>query len=157
MVRSIHPYDPYVSENATKLIIGTMPPLRFCTSRKKDLFQNDVDFYYGSRDNAFWKLLSEVTGVTLDFDNTTEAVNQRKQLLVDLNMGITDVIKSCAHLNRSAADSSLDAIEPKPLDQLLLEHPNIGELVYTNRCFVKNRSTFSLQTRVTTTKGTKAS
>ena len=136
-LRSIHPYEPYIPEGATKLIIGTMPPFRFCTSGGRTLHDNDVDFYYGSRDNSFWKLLSEVTGTTLEFVNTTEAVNQRKQLLQELHIGITDIVGSCIHRNGKSDDASLISIEPKPLDQLLLEYPNIEELIYTSRAEVK--------------------
>ena len=51
---SIHPYREYIPENASKLIIGTIPPFRFCVSGEKRLYPRDVDFYYGSRDNGFW-------------------------------------------------------------------------------------------------------
>ena len=136
-VRSIHPYAPYIPEGATKLIIGTMPPFRFCTSGGRTLHDNDVDFYYGSRDNHFWKLLSEVTGTPLEFVNTTEAVNQRKQLLKQLHIGITDIVGSCIHRNGKSDDASLFSIAPKPLDKLLLEHPNIEKLIYTSRTEVQ--------------------
>ena len=136
-VRSIHPYAPYIPEGATKLIIGTMPPFRFCPSGGRTLHDNDVDFYYGSRDNHFWKLLSEVTGTPLEFVNTTEAVNQRKQLLKQLHIGITDIVGSCIHRNGKSDDASLFSIEPKPLDKLLLEHPNIEKLIYTSRTEVQ--------------------
>ena len=136
-VRSIHPYAPYIPEGATKLIIGTMPPFRFCTSGGRTLHDNDVDFYYGSRDNHFFYLLSEVTGTPLEFVNTTEAVNQRKQLLKQLHIGITDIVGSCIHRNGKSDDASLFSIEPKPLDKLLLEHPNIEKLIYTSRTEVQ--------------------
>lgn len=138
-VRSIHPYQPYIPEDATKLIIGTMPPFRFCASGGRALYHDDVDFYYGSRDNYFWKLLSEVTGTPLEFANTTEAVNQRKQLLQKLHMGITDIIGSCIHRNGKSDDASLLSIQPKPLDKLLLEHPKIEALIYTSRSEVKKQ------------------
>ena len=41
-VRSIHPYEPYIPEGATKLIIGTMPPFRFCTSGGRTLDRKSV-------------------------------------------------------------------------------------------------------------------
>ena len=119
-VRSIHPYEPYIPEGPTKRIIGTMPPFRFCTSGGRTLHDNDVDFYYGSRDNSFWKLLSEVTGTTLEFVNTTEAVNPRKQLLQELHIVITDIAISCIHHNGRSDDASLIFFETKPLDNLLL-------------------------------------
>ena len=43
---SVHPYQPFVPPQATKLIVGTMPPLRFCTEPRL-LYEDDVDFYYG--------------------------------------------------------------------------------------------------------------
>lgn len=136
-VRSIHPYEPYIPADATKLIVGTMPPFRFCAAGGRKLYETDVDFYYGSRDNAFWKLLSEVTGVPLDFAPTPAAVAQRKELLTRLHMGITDVVGSCIHRDGKSDDGSLLDIQPKPLNQLLLDYPRITELIYTGRTEVK--------------------
>ena len=31
MFKHTHPYPPYIPENATKLIVGTLPPPRFTT------------------------------------------------------------------------------------------------------------------------------
>ena len=42
-----HPYEPFIPENATKLIVGTLPPPRFTTGELKE---GDVNFCYGSRD-----------------------------------------------------------------------------------------------------------
>jgi len=53
-MKETHPFEAFIPSGATKLIIGTIPPERF--SQKK-LFCDDVNFYYGSRDNAFWELL----------------------------------------------------------------------------------------------------
>ena len=39
-----HPYEEYIPENATKLILGTIPPYRFCI--RQGLHADDVDFYY---------------------------------------------------------------------------------------------------------------
>ena len=50
IVISTHPYEPYIPDNATKLIIGSIPPQRFCI--KHSIIDNDdVKFYYGSKDN----------------------------------------------------------------------------------------------------------
>ena len=68
---SIHPYEPYIPEGATRLIIGTMPNKRFCvrmpeldelpgTCKLPNLQPEDVNFYYGSNDNSFWKLVSAI-------------------------------------------------------------------------------------------------
>jgi G:T/U-mismatch repair DNA glycosylase len=130
-ILSTHPYDPYIPEGATKLIIGTIPPYRFCIT-PQELFSGDVNFYYGSRDNYFWKLISEVTNKKLDFENTEKAIKQRKELLDKLNIGITDIVQHCIHENRKSDDKSLKFIENKPLDNLLLQYTNINTLLYTS-------------------------
>ncbi|MBD5164574.1 hypothetical protein [Helicobacter sp.] len=67
---SIHPYKPHICQGATKLIIGTIPPYRFCTNGIKKLDDGDIDFYYGSRDNYFWDLMSEITNQKLQHKKT---------------------------------------------------------------------------------------
>lgn len=129
---SKHPYKPFIPQEATKLIIGTMPPYRFCIE-PKELNESDVNFYYGSNDNHFWKLMEVVTGVKLEYKNTEEAVNQRKALLSKLKIGITDIVEQCIHENGSPEDTSLKDITPKPLKELLLENPKIDTLIYTNK------------------------
>ena len=135
--RSRHPYQPFVPENATKLIIGSIPPFRFCEASNRKLYSDDVDFYYGSHDNSFWELLSAVTGTTLDFSNSPIAVEQRKELLCSLHSGITDIIASCVHNGGKSDDASLAEIEYKNVASLLREHPQIDTLIYTSNYIVK--------------------
>lgn len=131
-MKSTHPYEPFVPNGATKLIIGTIPPYRFCI-KPKQLNKNDVDFYYGSSDNAFWHLVEQVSGESFDYEPTEKAITQRKAFLEKRKIGITDIIKSCTHNNGKSDDASLDNIEPKPLQQLLEKNPTIDTLIYTGR------------------------
>ena len=82
--KSTHPFAPEIPEGATKLIIGTMPPYRFCNTDEM-LYDDDVNFYYGSRDNYFWELVSDASGKRLTYANTQEAIDERKRLLADLH------------------------------------------------------------------------
>jgi len=139
---SIHPYEPYIPEGATRLIVGTCPPWRFCNPphEEKVLAENDVRFYYGSCGNAFWKLLAKATNNPEPIcENTDEAIQQRQELLSALGVGITDVVESCLHNNRNSADNDLECIIEKPLKDLLLEPrcKSINILLYTSD-FVKS-------------------
>ena len=134
---SKHPYQPFIPDGATSLIIGTIPPARFCKPPFK-LKDDDVDFYYGSRDNYFWELIGEVFETKLVNSNTEEAVKQRKELLKANNLAITDIIESCIHPDESAKDSTLEIIQRKPIEQLLKEHDSIQTLIYTSE-FVKKQ------------------
>ena len=138
---SVHPYEPFVPQGATRLIIGTIPPYRFCIEPQA-LRDGDVDFYYGSRNNAFWRLIEQATGEVFDYANTQTAIEQRKVFLAKRGIGITDVIKSCVHQDGKSDDISLREIEPKPIRQLLAEHPTIGTLIYTGRSSQNNSVMF---------------
>ena len=134
---SMHPYEPYIPHGATKLIIGTIPPYRFCIV-PQELHDDDVNFYYGSCDNSFWKLLSGITKIELPLVNTEKAIEQRKNILNNLKTGIMDIIKCCEHKNQKSDDGSLKNIAHKPLNELLLDYPSIKTLIYTSD-FVKTQ------------------
>lgn len=132
-LRSVHPYEPYIPEGATKLIVGTIPPYRFCGVGERKLFATDVNFYYGSKDNYFWDLMAEITGRKLQHINSQEAVEERKALLAALKVGITDIVASCVHKDGKSDDKSLCEIKCKPLDELLKQYSDIKTLIYTSR------------------------
>ena len=74
-----HPYKPFIPKEATKLIVGTLPPPRFSTG---DLHQKDVDFCYGSYHNSLWKKIDVIHNLGLRYDNSQEAIDERKAYLV---------------------------------------------------------------------------
>jgi G:T/U-mismatch repair DNA glycosylase len=86
-----HPYPPYFPENATKLIVGTLPPPRFTTGFLK---QEDVNFCYGSRDGLLWPVLDRIFNLRLIYDNSGTAVDQRKKFLSTRGIGICDIVDS---------------------------------------------------------------
>jgi G:T/U-mismatch repair DNA glycosylase len=131
---SKHPFPFYISDNATKLIIGTIPPARFCIDRneKKSTLTNpnDVGFYYGSCDNYFWELIGEVFDTKFAFGE--EGVEQRKNFLNRKGIGITDMIEECERINNSSLDSKLEIIQFRKVSPLLKIFPNIKTLIYTS-------------------------
>lgn len=134
-MRSVHPFEAYVPINADKLIIGTIPPPRFCV-KEPCLRENDVNFYYGSQDNDFWKIIAKVFALDFIYTNTSEAIKQRHNLLDTLKIGITDIVESCIHKDNSAKDENLIDIKHKDLKSLLKQYPSIRTLIYTSG-FVK--------------------
>jgi G:T/U-mismatch repair DNA glycosylase len=136
---SKHPFEPYIPNNATKLIIGTIPPARFCfneNSTKGKLLDKDVDFYYGSRDNKFWQIVEQV--FNLNFSEGADGIEQRKAFLKVQKIGITDVINICEREKESALDTKLNITELKDISRLLIENPTIDTLIYTSE-FVKSQ------------------
>ena len=133
-MKSQHPFQPYVPVNATKLIIGTIPPPRFC-KKPQCLFEEDVNYYYGSRDN-YWPLLEVIFETRFEYSNNCKSIEQRQKLLENLNIGITDIIDNCIHEKDSALDKDLKEIVLKDIDSLLINFLAIDTLIYTSE-FVK--------------------
>ncbi|GAB2767267.1 uracil-DNA glycosylase family protein [Salinimicrobium soli] len=124
----IHPYPPFVPENATKLIVGTLPPPRFTT---RDLKEDDVDFCYGSRDGLLWQVIDRVFDLDLKFENTPEAVEERKKFLASKGIGICDTVESCRREKVDASDLGMLEVELRDLIKILRKHEKIDTLLFT--------------------------
>ncbi|MCM8567959.1 uracil-DNA glycosylase family protein [Gramella jeungdoensis] len=123
-----HPFPPFIPENATKLIVGTLPPPRFT---KRQLREDDVDFCYGSGDGLLWIILDRIFDLDLKFENTEEAVEQRKRFLHDRGIGICDVVESSRREKIDASDLGMQKVELRDMINILRENPGIDTLLFT--------------------------
>ncbi len=123
-----HPYEPFIPENATKLIVGTLPPPRFTTGELKG---NDVDFCYGSRDGLLWPVLDKLFDLDLKFENTNEAIEQRKSFLIKRGIGICDVVQSSQRDKIDASDLGMENVRLRNITEILRQHPKIDTLLFT--------------------------
>ncbi|MRT16566.1 uracil-DNA glycosylase family protein [Vitellibacter sp. q18] len=128
MFHHIHPYPPYIPENATKLIVGTLPPPRFTTG---DLKEGDVDFCYGSRDGQLWVILDKIFGLNLKFETTAEAISQREHFLKIRGIGICDMVASAKREKIDASDVGMMEVELRDLVAILQKNPKIDTLLFT--------------------------
>ncbi|RXI37508.1 DNA glycosylase, partial [Malaciobacter mytili] len=103
-----HPFKPFIFNDTKYLIIGTLPPPRFCT---KNLKKNDVDFCYGSQDNLLWQVLDKIYKLNLLYDNSKKAIEQRKEFLIKKNIGICDIVESCFREKIDASDLGMKDIK----------------------------------------------
>lgn len=123
-----HPYGYFIPENATKLIVGTLPPPRF-TSRH--LREGDVDFCYGSRDGLLWIVLDRIFDLGLKFETTEEAVEQRKEFLRNRGIGICDMVESSRREKIDASDLGMQQVQLRNMTKILREHPKVETLLFT--------------------------
>lgn len=130
-----NPFKPFVPFNAVRLVVGTIPPHRFCLTfnpHPPSLKKGDVLFYYGSKDNHFWPLIENTCHVRFSYIDTNNAIEERKMFLQSRQLGITDMVERCNRNGNSSLDCELRNIEYRKLDELLTKHPSINELIYTS-------------------------
>ncbi|WP_418186978.1 uracil-DNA glycosylase family protein [Aliarcobacter lanthieri] len=125
-----HPYKPYINIDTKIIIVGTLPPPRFCT---KELKNSDVDFCYGSKDNLLWQIFNKVFSLNLLFENTKQAIEQRKIFLKGSKIGICDIVESCNREKFDASDNSMLNIKLRDILKYLLEYKNIDTIFFTGK------------------------
>ncbi|MCP4884002.1 MAG: uracil-DNA glycosylase family protein [Flavobacteriales bacterium] len=122
-----HPYPPFIPFNATKLIVGTIPPPRFSSG---NLFNEDVDFCYGSKYGLLWPLLNQIFDLNLEFENTQKAIEQRKLFLQKYGIGICDMVHRCQREKINASDLGMQQIELRNLINYIKENKSISSILF---------------------------
>ena len=128
MFKHKHPYKPFIKNDTTKLIVGTLPPPRFSTG---ELLEKDVDFCYGSYYNSLWLFIDKIHDLNLQYDNSQEAIEQRKQFLIQQKIGVCDIVDSCEREKIDASDLGMKNIKLRDLIGYLTQYPNIDTLLFT--------------------------
>lgn len=90
-----HPFGDFVPKNSEYLLVGSF------TGKIDDLL---YDWYYVSKRNKFWPIMSEVYGVKLQ---NKEA---KQNLFRKLKFALTDIILSCERQKNSNLDMNLKNI-----------------------------------------------
>jgi G:T/U-mismatch repair DNA glycosylase len=123
-----HPYEPFIDDNTVKLIVGTLPPPRFSTG---DLKEGDVNFCYGSRDGQLWPILDRIFNLSLKFETTQEAIEQRKSFLKQRKIGVCDIVASAEREKVDASDIGMQNIELRNVLDYLEKYPKVKTLLFT--------------------------
>jgi len=123
-----HPYDIFIPDGATKIIVGTLPPPRFSIKKLKE---RDVDFCYGSCDGMLWPVLDHVFNLSLRFDNSLDAVLERKDFLKRERIGICDIVASCTRKKIDASDIGMSNIKLRDILFQLKTHRELKTIIFT--------------------------
>lgn len=128
MFKHKHPYKPFIQNDTTKLIVGTLPPPRFSTGK---LLDKDVNFCYGSYYNSLWLFIDKIHNLKLRFDNSQEAINERKTFLIKNKIGVCDIVDSCEREKIDASDLGMQNIKLRDVIGYLKKFPNIDTILFT--------------------------
>jgi len=123
-----HPYKPFIQNDTKKLIVGTLPPPRFSTG---DLLEKDVDFCYGSYYNSLWLYIDKIHDLGLRYDNSLEAIEERKHFLIKHKIGVCDIVESAHREKIDASDLGMTNIKLRNIVGYLKQYPNIDTLLFT--------------------------
>ncbi len=122
-----HPYKPFLFPEATKLIVGTLPPPRFTTGELK---HDDVDFCYGSRNGMLWPILNRIFDLNLRYETTKEAADQRKNFLLKHKIGVCDIVGSAERNKIDASDLGMQNVKLRNMLGYLKNYPKIDTLLF---------------------------
>ena len=123
-----HPYPPILFPEATRLIVGTLPPPRFTQGLLKP---GDVDFCYGSRDGLLWPILDRIFDLGLVYEDSERAAKQRLDFLKARKIGICDIVERAHRARIDASDLGMRELELRDLLGVLRDHPRIETLLFT--------------------------
>jgi len=123
-----HPYKPFLQKNTKRIIVGTLPPPRFCTKTFKP---KDVNFCYGSCDGLLWPVLEKIYKQTWKYDNGDEAIKQRKEFLIKHQIGFCDIVDSCRREKIDASDLGMSEVKLRDILGYLDKYPNIDTIIFT--------------------------
>ncbi len=118
-----HPWNWYGPADSKTLLVGTFPPTRRNWS---------FDFFYPNKRNFFWKIIAAITGKELLHTSGEAAVTERKALLDQLKITITDMGKTIIRQDNNSLDENLKALEYMDIFQILEERPAIKKIIFTS-------------------------
>ncbi|MDE6396831.1 MAG: uracil-DNA glycosylase family protein [Muribaculaceae bacterium] len=122
----IHPFEPFIPENAKILIMGTFPP-----QPKRWA----MDFYYPNRSNDFWPMMGLIflgdRDALYDRQSRHFRLDLIKALLNERGIALNDTGHRIRRLMNNASDKYLEILEPVDLDGLLAAMPGCHTVATT--------------------------
>ena len=95
-------FDPFYGENPQVLILGSFP----------SVMSRQVEFYYGNRQNRFWKTLSEFFGCA-----EPQSVGDKKVFLSGNGIALWDMVTECEIVG--SQDSTIKNFKVADIEKLL--------------------------------------
>ena len=94
-----HPFRPFVPANATVLIVGSFPG--------RDITQGSIDddkWFYGTRRNQFWDIISSVYNAEL------KTTKNKKELFERVGIAIADIFLTAKRKAENNSDTNLEVV-----------------------------------------------
>jgi hypoxanthine-DNA glycosylase len=123
-----HPFKPFVPANAMVIIIGSFPG-RDITKKKL----NEEDWFYGTKRNQFWNIISGVYGMEL------KTATDKKQLFTAKGIAIADIILQARRNAINNSDTNLEVIAYNDkVIKKILAHTSFKYIFFTSKFVEKH-------------------
>lgn len=111
-MKVVHTFKPIYNKKSKILILGSFPSVK----------SRENNFYYAHPKNRFWKLISKIL-------NTKEpiTIEDKTKLILNNNLAIYDVIKSCEI--QGSSDSSIKNVEINDINYII-KNSSIEKIIF---------------------------
>ena len=117
-----HPDWYYPVPGMRALILGTFPPHK----RKRH-----YEFYYPNSQNRFWKVMAEIASTKLSQNEGPQAVEERKSLMTQLQVGVQNIGKTILRDGVSSADKDIEITEFQDIRGIINENDSLQAILLT--------------------------
>ncbi|KAA9041943.1 uracil-DNA glycosylase family protein [Ginsengibacter hankyongi] len=123
-----HPFEPFIPINATILIVGSFPG-RDITQK----FLGEDDWFYGTKRNQFWNIISGVYNIEL------KKATDKKELFRVKGIAIADIILKARRNATNNSDTSLEVVayNDKAIKNILAQ-TSFRNIFFTSRFVEKH-------------------
>jgi hypoxanthine-DNA glycosylase len=112
---AVSSFAPIEGNFARVLILGSMPGVASL----------NADQYYAHPQNAFWKIMEEILGISASAD-----YEARIEALKRSNIALWDVLESCIRPGSMDAAIDMDSAKVNDIKALLRRHPEINVICF---------------------------
>jgi len=95
-----------------------------------DLLEKDVNFCYGSYYNSLWLYIDKIHNLNLRYDNSQEAIDERKEFLIKHQIGVCDIVESAEREKIDASDLGMQNIKLRDVIGYIKQFPSIETLLF---------------------------
>ena len=123
----IHPFKAFIPANASSIIIGSFPGIEQVANR-----HNPEEWFYGTADNLFWKILSE------SFETELKTRIQKENFLATRGIAVTDIFTKIRRKERKNLDRFLTEMEYNKKISSIIEESGINKIFFTSKYVEKH-------------------
>ncbi len=117
-MKSIDGFAPIADKHAKILILGSMPSE--ASLRKQQ--------YYGHQRNAFWPIMLAILNAHCEIKD--DNYRQRKKILIENNIAVWDVLKSCYRKGSLDTAINMNSIQVNDFYSFFSTHPAIRNIFF---------------------------